>query len=82
MANAYKCDVCGELYEYFDGLSLCGRSKGFNSIELMHKGYYGRPEDNAYLKRMDLCPTCCTKLNDFLFGSSGRDEISDERKEM
>ena len=60
MANARKCDRCGNLYEEYN---TGNNNKKFNAImpvNLDHKGQY-YPH-----KVLDLCPECMTKLTNWL----------------
>lgn len=57
MANAYKCDRCGKLYENYDGIRVVENGNGYN-IMILAKGV------NTYT--YDLCPGCMQKLVDFI----------------
>lgn len=66
MANAYKCDICGALYEFHEGIAVSGRSKGFNALTLKHVDADRDINGSAYLKSFDLCPSCCAKVNNLI----------------
>ena len=72
MANARKCDRCGNLYEEYN---TDNDNKSFNAImtiNLDHKRqYYPR-------KALDLCPECMTKLANWL--SRDERELDPERE--
>lgn len=76
MAKAFRCDACGNLYEYYDGILVQGRRYGFNSIILRHDDLC--ETDKGNLKTYDLCPSCCAKINDLI--KAGGQDI--ERQEM
>lgn len=67
MANAFKCDVCGKLYEHYTNCyeEVCNvllRSR-INGITP-----YG-------VRSFDLCPDCMDKILDFL--QCGEDKVKE-----
>ena len=74
MANAYKCDICGALYEFHEGVAVSGRTKGFNELVLKHVDAERSPNGSLYLKRFDLCPSCCAKVDNLIRNGSGKNE--------
>ena len=78
MANAYKCDICGALYEFHEGVAVSGKTKGFNALDLLYVDTVGSPKGSRYVKRFDLCPACCAKVDDLI--RNGSEKI--ERKEV
>lgn len=78
MANAYKCDICGVLYEFHEGVAVSGRSKGFNKLVLKYADAEGSHIGSLFLKEFDLCPSCCAKVDDLI--RSGSEKI--ERQEV
>lgn len=44
MADAYKCDRCGKLYEYYDGIQVVENGNHYN-IMLLAKGIKTRTYD-------------------------------------
>lgn len=63
MANAFKCDRCGNLYEPYNGIEYQAGCNKYHSVCLC-KGL-----NNKYF---DLCPECMTKLIEFI--KAGKDE--------
>lgn len=78
MANAYKCDICGALYEFHEGIAVSGRIKGFNALTLKHVDAERSPNHSTCLMNFDLCPLCCTKV--YYLIRSGSEKI--ERQEV
>jgi hypothetical protein len=78
VASAYKCDICGVLYEFHEGIAVSGRSKGFNELVLKHVDAEGSYNNSLCLKSFDLCPSCCAKVDDLI--RNGSEKI--ERKEV
>jgi hypothetical protein len=78
VANAYKCDICGVLYEYHEGVTVSGKSKGFNELVLKHVDDEGSYNGSLFLKSFDLCPSCCAKVDDLI--RNGSEKI--ERQEV
>ena len=78
MANAYKCDICGALYEFHEGVAVSGRTKGFNTLTLRHVDVERSPNHSVCLMNFDLCPSCCAKVDDLI--RSGSEKI--ERQEV
>lgn len=67
MADAYKCDICGGLYEHYRGIKIIEKGTSYNTMYLTH----GASCDS---RRFDLCPKCMQKIVDFI------KEGGDERK--
>lgn len=61
--RARKCDVCGVLYECYDGAKNFPNDGKANGFMLIDKDIY-----NEYWSRQsfDLCPECMKKLVDFI----------------
>ncbi len=78
VASAYKCDICGALYEFHEGVAVSGRIKGFNALTLKHVDAERSPNRSVYLMSFDLCPSCCAKIDDLI--RSGSEKI--ERQEV
>ena len=78
MASAYKCDICGALYEFHEGVAVYGRTKGFNALILKHVDAEKGPNNSTYLRSFDLCPSCCAKVDDLIRSGGGKNE----RKEV
>lgn len=78
MANAYKCDICGALYEFHEGVAVFGRNKGFNALTLKYVDADRSCIGSVYLKSFDLCPSCCAKVDDLI--RNGSEKI--ERQEV
>lgn len=78
MAQAFKCDICNNLYEYYDGIqvNVNGGKYRFNSIVLRHDSLY--EANKGFLKTYDLCPSCCAKVDDLI--RNGSEKI--ERQEV
>lgn len=55
MSLAKKCDICGKLYEYYDG---------DNGYSIEHIGSRGQKLNTAYTA--DLCPECMDVLKKFI----------------
>ena len=62
MANAYKCDRCGALYEPY-GHSFGDRKAKFSCMAIASSDVWG-PYDATV--RYDLCPGCVRAILDFL----------------
>lgn len=77
MANAYKCDICGRLYEFHEGVAVSGRNKCFNTLTLKHVDADRSPNGSIYLKTFDLCPSCCAKIDDLI--RSGSEKIERQK---
>ena len=79
MAQAFKCDICGQLYEWHEGVKIPQKNYGVNGFNLLHYEQY--PElRGSYIaiKSYELCPMCTAKLQDFISGGCN----SDERQEV
>ena len=63
MAVAKKCDRCGKLHEYYEGIKEFNNSEKANGVLLIDKDL-----DNKYWRRKyyDLCPDCMRKLEAFV----------------
>ena len=60
MANAKKCDRCGRLYEYYEGVEVTKGGRKYHALSV----------ENGYVNKWyDLCPVCMTKLVDFINNS-------------
>jgi hypothetical protein len=65
MADAKKCDRCGNLYENYDGveyyedLSAFGELVKFDEMRLVRA-------DGCGFRHFDLCPDCMTALISFI----------------
>lgn len=60
MAKAFKCDLCGGLYEGYDGVSYFEPGRGefkYNTLCL---------KNDARTKCFDACPECMQAMIDFL----------------
>ena len=57
MAAAFKCDICGDLYEGYDGLQYEGFGNYFNMIGLCSR---------STSRRFDTCPDCMRAIITFL----------------
>ena len=53
--KAYKCDRCGKLYEYYDGIELV--SGGYKFTIFSISNYFGIANEDY-----DLCPECMKSL--------------------
>lgn len=63
MANAYKCDRCGCLFESFDkNLNPIKDHTEDYTLEIKKIGRYVHTHDT----RFDLCPNCYEKLAKFM----------------
>ena len=62
MAMAMKCDRCGKLYEYYEGIREFNNSEKANGVLFIDR------ENNKYCKRKsyDLCPDCMKKFEAFI----------------
>lgn len=65
MANAKKCDRCGNLYELYSGIQI-GKGGHFYHTALVANSNISR----SY----DMCPECMTKLKEFLTEMEGDEE--------
>ena len=60
MANARKCDCCGNLYEAYNVAQNRFKISGFTPLNIDSQGeYYAN-------KFVDLCPVCVKPLHDIL----------------
>lgn len=57
MSNAYKCDICGQLFEARHNLNLCGCRAAW----LGNGGFIG----NIYY---DICPDCMAAIQKVIDG--------------
>lgn len=75
MANARKCDVCGNLYEHYKGNSLFSNHNGLNQSNAITM--IDRNTENKYWNRKtyDLCPECMDKLEKFLKAGGDNDDL-------
>ena len=60
MANAKKCDRCGDLYEMYDGI------KFEEKVNLSYNHIHVLTNHDSVHKTFDLCPICMNKLINFL----------------
>lgn len=72
MADAKKCDRCGDLYEMYDGIKFEKAGLSYNHIHALTN--YDRVH-----RTFDLCPTCMNKLINFLLW--GRTSQDNDKKE-
>lgn len=63
MAMAKKCDRCGKLHEYYDGIEVFNDSEKANGVL-----FIDRDLNNSYWSRKsyDLCQECMKKLEAFI----------------
>lgn len=59
MASAFKCDICGELYEAYKENHMPGCGVNFNMVALSHRFLDGNFKT---LKQFDLCKSCSDKI--------------------
>lgn len=57
MAKACKCDLCGQLYEHYEGCSYDGHGIRFNQIKL---------SNGSYERTFDTCPLCMQFVLDLM----------------
>lgn len=60
MSNAKKCDICGKLYEKYNGNK---GDNGYNTIELTRVSFEGHI---ANFDTMDCCPNCMNAILDLI----------------
>ena len=72
MANARKCDRCGNLYEEYNTANNKEKFNAIMPINLDHKRQYYSHE------ALDLCPECMGKLRDWLW--CNEQELDPERQ--
>lgn len=67
MADAKKCDRCGDLYEIeYNPAPLGGIKKPKYTVT---DNYYSRNQhDDDVSRQLDLCPVCVDKLKQFVGG--------------
>lgn len=53
MSNAKKCDICGKLYEYYDGVEIVEGGTKYNHMIL---------SNSFRTKNYDLCKECMMDL--------------------
>lgn len=70
MADAKKCDRCGNLYEMYVGIKFEKDSFPYNHIHTLTN------HDSVH-KTFDLCPTCMDKLIMFLKMMDNDEEAKD-----
>lgn len=62
MGMAFKCDVCGNFYDYYQRKDDCSTvSMGqydANAMMFMHINKYGAGIDNGFRTPIVLCPEC------------------------
>lgn len=59
MANAFKCDRCGALYECYRGKQLTEGGNFYNGILL-------ESDLAIFARHFDLCPDCMEQLIQFI----------------
>lgn len=69
MANAKKCDICGQFYNFYQGVTL-KNGKVQNGCKLRFES-----DSGTGWGTVDLCPECMTKVHNLLQGiMEGKDD--------
>lgn len=59
LSRAYKCDICGKLYERYDGIKIQDNGNRYCRLILANDGC-------AFSTTFDTCPDCMTFITDFV----------------
>lgn len=68
MAAAFKCDLCGRLYEDYDGFQYDERGGGHFKKTILSSGAISRDFDTCptISRDFDTCPNCMRAIIDFM----------------
>lgn len=79
MSNAFKCDVCGSLFELQPLKNFIGGDKEDNVQANLQLFMFNKQGSLACgLEQWDLCPKCYKKLKEFLRNENVENETSEE----
>ena len=72
--KAMKCDVCGKLYEIYNGEKVFPKTTKSNIIMFVNE----TPNGSCNYGKKDLCPTCMMAVIDLLalLSANGKEESS------
>lgn len=73
--KAYKCDVCGKLYETYPVDRETNDIFGTNTLS---QGYTADLRTPVLKKRYELCQDCCVSFNFWLESRKGINECEEE----
>lgn len=68
--KAMKCDVCGKLYEIYDGDKVFHKTTKSNIIMFVNE----TPNGSCNYGKKDLCPACMMAVIDLLARLSAKDK--------
>lgn len=61
--KAYKCDICGELYEMYP---VDRKTDNVFGTNILSQGYYDGLHESVLKKKYELCRDCCASFNCWL----------------